>query len=361
MKSSPAATTINARLPLIALALGACAIGFAPIFVRLSPVEPTATGFWRLALALPFLFALRYFLHRLPLPSTPSKPHLARVPIAAADMQAAEVGGPNFLGAKQPDSVWRYALLLLPGFFFAGDLALWHWSIHFTTVANSTLLTNFAPIFVTLVAYFFLGERFDRRFPLGLLLAIAGAALLIRRSLEVSPDHLFGDLLGVCTALFYAAYQLSVKRLRRDFSTLALMFGSSLTGAVLLLALAIASGESIWPAPIVLPTDLNFSGGAAIAETLTKIVRGFFQSWGPLFGLALVSHIAGQGLIAYAFAHLSASFSSVSLLIQPIVATITAYYLFGEALGPIEVLGAGIVLAGVVLARLATRDADRGA
>lgn len=316
------------RIALIALAAGACAIGFAPLFVRLSPVEPTATGFWRLALALPFLFSLRFFLHRLPLPSTPSKPHLARVPIAAADVLDSETDAPP--PAQKQSSFWRYGLLLLPGFFFAGDLALWHWSIHYTTVANSTLLTNFAPIFVTIVAYFYLGERFDRRFPVGLLLAIAGAVLLISRSLEVSSEHLFGDLLGILTALFYAAYQLSVKRLRRDFSTLALMLGSTLTGAILLLALAILSGESIWPPPTM-------------------------HGWGALLGLALISHIAGQGLIAYAFAHLTASFSSVSLLIQPIVATIGAYLLFGEALGPVELLGAGIVLTGVVLARLATR------
>lgn len=378
--NSRSAAESSSRLALVALALGACAIGCAPLFVRLSPVEPTATGFWRLALALPFLFALRFFIHRLPLPSTPSKPHLARVPIAAADMRAQEAaeikeaaqadsvaGESGNAGASEavvaapgkPKSVWRYALLILPGFFFAGDLALWHWSIHYTTVANSTLLTNFAPIFVTIVAYFYLGERFDRRFPLGLVLALAGAALLIRRSLEVSPEHLYGDVLGILTALFYAAYQLSVKRLRRDFSTLALMFGSSLTGAALLLALALISGESLWP-----PVTLSWSADAAGLSLLAvskAVIAEFASGWGALFGLALVSHIAGQGLIAYAFAHLPASFSSVSLLLQPIVAAIGAYLLFGEALGPIELLGAAIVLTGVILARLATRGPERSA
>lgn len=348
----------NVHGALIALAAGACAIGFAPLFVRLSPVDPTATGFWRLALSLPFLIVLRLILlsdrlrypvsRVLPLFSLPSKPHLApAVPLTRSDEQSAENISPTPEAPARGSA--RYAWLLLPGFFFAGDLAVWHWSIHFTTVANATLLTNFAPIFVTIIAYFYFGERFDGRFPVGLLLAMTGAILLISRSVQISPDHLFGDLLGVATALFYAAYQLSVKRLRRDFSTLTLMFGASFTGAVLLLALAIMNGETILPAVASGKVPTIASGGEFSLFALAI-------TWSPLVGLALVSHIAGQGLIAYAFAHLSASFSSVSLLIQPIVAAIGAYFLFGEALGPVELLGAGVVLSGVILARLATRS-----
>ncbi len=358
-----ATTPSTALRPLLALSLGACAIGFAPRFVRLSPLGPTATGFWRLALALPLLFILHLvFRHRheeqggaqrspalpLPLPSTPSKPHLAREPIAVRDLRESSVRAAVDQTSAKSHGRFAWLWLILPGFFFAGDLALWHWSIHYTSVANSTLLTNFAPIFVTIAAYFFLGERFDRRFPVGLVLALTGAGLLVlsgsgsKSALASELGNgdgeslrLFGDFLGVLTALFYAAYQLSVKRLREDFSTLALMLGSTLTGAVLLLTLALANGETLWPAHARLP-----------AELLLDML--------PLVGLAWVSHIAGQGLIAYAFAHLSASFSSVSLLIQPVVAAIGAYYLFGESLGPVALLGAAIVLAGVVLARLAT-------
>ncbi|MGH8772828.1 MAG: EamA family transporter, partial [Burkholderiales bacterium] len=75
------------------------------------------------------------------------------------------------------------------------------------------------------------------------------------------------------------------------------------------------------------------------------------HGWAVLVGLALVTQILGQGLIAYAFAHLPASLSSLSLLIQPVTAAIFAWALFGEAIGPIQFVGGAIVLAGIWLAR----------
>ena len=73
--------------------------------------------------------------------------------------------------------------------------------------------------------------------------------------------------------------------------------------------------------------------------------------WLVLMGLALVTQVLGQGLIAYAFAHLPASLSSVSLLIQPVMAALFAWALFGEAIGPVQFTGAALVLAGIWVSR----------
>ena len=125
------------------LLLGATGIGFAPIFVKLRETGPAATAFWRVLIAMPILLALAFWT---PAPTT--RP-------------------------ARPVSRWW---LLLPGVFFAGDLTLWHWSLHYTNTANATLLTNFAPIFVCLAGWLWLGERFRWHFPL--------AALVTRRSAE---------------------------------------------------------------------------------------------------------------------------------------------------------------------------------
>jgi len=130
----------------------------------------------------------------------------------------------------------------------------------------------------------------------------------------------------VVTAMFYAWYLLSVKGLRdRGAATLQLMAVTTTLTAMILLPVALASGEALLPA------------------TAT--------GWLKLLGLAWISHAAGQGLIAYALAHLPAGFSSVGLLFQPLMAALFAWVLLGESLSVLQAVGGLVVLAGIALAR----------
>jgi len=293
----PAAATdrpVVAGFALAALLSGALCIALSPIFVRVSEAGPTATAFWRVALAVPVLGLLA----------------------ALARRRA----GPGV-------DVRRLApLMLTAGLAFAGDLAFWHTSIKFTTVANSTLLANLASLFVTLAVWIFWRKRPRATFLVGLAAALAGVAMLVRTSADFSRTALAGDALGVVTAVFYAWYLLAVKGLRdRGATTLTLMAVTSLVTAVILFPVALATGEPMLPT-----TGLG---------------------WAKLLGLALISHAAGQGLIAYALAHLPAAFSSVSLLFQPVMAAAFAWILLGEPLVPLQIVGGVIVLAGIYLAR----------
>ena len=275
-----------------ALLLGATCIALSPIFVRVSEAGPTATAFWRVALAVPVLWIL-YLLN--------SKPHTRR-----------------YSG--------KWPMLLAAGFAFAGDLGFWHLSIKFTSVANSTLLANLASIFVTLAAWVFLHQKPTRLFLAGLLAALVGVGMLVNTSLGFSSTGLLGDALGVVTAMFYAGYILAVKGLRdRGETTLHLMAVTSTITAGFLLPVALASGEQMLPSSAF--------------------------GWSMLIGLALISHAAGQGLIAYALAHLPAAFSSVSLLFQPVMAALFAWVLLSEALVPLQIAGGIVVLFGIYLAR----------
>ena len=83
------------------------------------------------------------------------------------------------------------------------------------------------------------------------------------------------------------------------------------------------------------------------------------QGWLALIGLALVSHVSGQGMIAYALAHLPASFSSVGLLFQPAIAAVLAWIILKEPLGLWQAFGGTIVLAGIFLARQGSRSPQR--
>jgi drug/metabolite transporter (DMT)-like permease len=284
----------RAQLAFLALIGGATAIGFAPILVRLSETGPTATAFFRLLFALPFLWLW------------------LRIDTARVS------------SARRPASKQDFLLLGAAGLLFTGDLAIWHWSLQFTTVANSTLLTNVAPIFVTIGARILFGDRISASFVIGMTLAIAGATMLVGSSYTISERHLLGDVLSVVAAGFYAGYLLAVKQLRRCFSTATLMAWSGLVSCPAFGVIAWVSGDTMW---------------AVTAN-----------GWLVLLALALVSHVGGQTLIAYGFGHLPASFSSVSLLWQPVVAAVVAWLVLGEALGLVQGVGAAVVLAGIAVA-----------
>lgn len=281
-----------------ALLTGGCAIAFAPIFVRWADTGPVASAFWRLALAVPLLWLWVAA-------SASTKPRKAK-----------------------PGSYLYVALLA--GLFFAADLGIWHWSITYTTVANSTLLANFAPIFVTLFGWWLFRNHVSKQFFVGMALALGGAVLLVGPSFGFGGTRLLGDALGLLTAVFYASYMLAIKQARDMTSTATLLALTTTISAIVLLPIALLS-----PQPF-LPTDA--------------------QGWVVLAGLALVSQILGQGLITYAFAHLPATLSSVSLLIQPVVAALLGWLFFAEVLGWPQVFGGALVLAGIYLAKRSSEN-----
>lgn len=284
-------------LPFLALLAGGVAIGFAGILMRLSDVNPVASAFWRMALAAPLLWGWAF---------------ATRARDATAGHRTAFA-----------------PVLALAGAWFAGDMALWHLSLHFTTVSNATLLSNLAPLFIALWLWLACRTRFAPAFLAGMALALAGALLLVGphafTACAAGGNHLLGDAMGLGSAMFYAAYQLSIKSARDAYSTARLMAWSTSITALVLLVPALLSPGGFWPAQAA--------------------------GWLPLAALALIAQIGGQTVIAYAFAHLPASLSSVSLLIQPLTATLAAWALFGEAVGPLQAAGALLLVAGIWFAK----------
>ena len=277
---------------LAAALLGAVGIGFAPIWVRLSHTGPTATAFWRVAIALPILW-------------------VRRKPVASKP----------------------WLMIVACGFLFAADLTLWHWSLKLTSVTNSTLLSNLAPLFVTLAAHWLFHEKITPLSLIGLFLGIGGMLVLVGKNFEFG--HLKGDLLAVLTAAFYAGYLLSVKQLRQSMDSITVMAWSGLFSCPCFFVVAVLSVDTLVPANV--------------------------QGWTILVALAFMSHIGGQTLIAYALGRLPASFSSITLLLQPVVAALLAWPILGEPVTIRQVIGGVIILAGIALAhlQLSSRAADK--
>ena len=266
----------------------------APILMRLSDVGPLATAAWRTTLAVPVLALFLCF-----------EPREVRT-----------IGG-----LRRKD----VGLLILAGLFFAGDLAMWNSSVMLTSVASASFLTNGAPVFVVLGSWILFKERPTGMFLVGLTVGIGGSALMMSESLEMSPRNFLGDLFSVVAALFYALYLLAVSRARKRTSTMTLMTVSS----------AVSAG-ALWLMAMILETELAPSTGSG---------------WLVLVSTALLTHVAGQTLIALSLGYVSANFSALILLLQPVIPTLAAWILFDETLGAVQAVGALGIVIGLALAR----------
>ena len=275
-----------------ALLIGSSMLAFGPWLVRLAGVGPVAAGFWRLALALPFLFVIALAV-RQPV-------HWPSRPLAM--------------------------LVALGGFFFAADLAAWHAGIHMTKLGNATLFGN-----VSSFAFAAWGLWMARSWPsqaqgAALLLAAVGAGLLMGSSAELSARNVQGDLLALFAGLLYAGYLIAVQKARATLAPVPLLFLSSAFGAVMLLPVALAFGEQVIP-----------------------------HDWTFVIILALSSQVIGQGLLVYAIGAFSPIVVGLTLLTQPAISAFVGWAVYGETLSPLDWVGAIAIAAALVLVRLPAR------
>jgi drug/metabolite transporter (DMT)-like permease len=289
-RSSPEAA---GRYAFPALILGNLILAIGPWMVRLTDVGPVASAFWRLALAIPFLLLLAW-------------------------RQQAE---------REPPSGWLIAMIAVGGLFFAADLAAWHFGIGLTKLANASLFGN-ASSFILVIYGFVILRRLPRAVQaVALLLAAAGAALLMGSSYELSPKNFTGDLFTLVAGLFYTFYLIAVDRARKTMAPMPVLAIATAAGALPLLLLALALGQKVMPG-----------------------------DWTPLLVLSFGSQVIGQGLLVYAVGYLSPVVVGLGLLAQPAAGAVIGRFAYGETFSPADAAGAVLIAVALVLIRLPERE-----
>ncbi len=281
----------NARkgLAFAALILGNVAIAFGPLMVRFADTGPIASGFWRLALALPFL---AFFAHR-------------------AGFRIGSVPSPI---------LW---LLILAGVTFGIDIIAWHIGIVHTKVANATLFGNCASILLVFYGIYLARKLPGRMQMTAILLAVAGGALLMGQSFELSPRNFMGDVFSLIGGLFYAFYLVFMIRVRESTESWGALTLASVVAALVMLPAAIVAGEQVIPV-----------------------------NWTPLILLALSSQVIGQGLLTYALSHFKPLLIGLALLLQPAISAVAGWLVFEETLTLFDIVGGVLVMAALVLVRM---------
>jgi len=280
----------------LALLTGATCIGFSGIFVRLADVGPAAAGFWRMLFALPVLVAWTALEQRRPV--------------------GEKIGRGAFIAVA------------LAGLSFGIDVTLYNAALGHTTIANASLLGNLSPVGVVLGGWLLLGDKPSRRILGALMLAVAGAILLILPKFVGAGQvtgNLFGDGLAFGAALSYAAYILAVRRARDGARAGYVSLVSSVICAVFCLVAALVLGEQVIPASL--------------------------QGWLAVAALGLVSHALGQGLITLSLGSYGAGAASLVMVWPAVVSVLAAWALFGEQPTPVQAFGGVAILAAVLLVR----------
>jgi len=306
-------------LPLISMLIAIVALSLAAIFIKLSERElgPFATIFNRFWVA---YIVLRVW-HEWESWRWPLAKLFPQRQAGLGPSHSAEDDAPESTPQTRRDQLWLVAAALM----FWGCIALWAWSLTRTEVANSTLLHNLTPLFTTLGGWLFLNQRFDRQFLLGLMVAIIGAGALGFGDLQLSTAHLTGDIASLLSAVFSAANLMIIEKLRPKFSVNTILQWCCFWGA-------------IWTLPVVLLTE----------ERLFPISA---SGWGSVICLAVVCQVLGQGLQAFSLKRLSSGLVGILLLLDPVLAALTAWVLFAESLTLFKWSAFFVVLLGVYLAK----------
>jgi drug/metabolite transporter (DMT)-like permease len=279
-------------LSYLALLAGVTALSLSAMFVRWADAPGPITGFYRLLFSTIWLFPFFAYHQR-----------------------------------NSPPLELRFAWFpLLAGLFTAGDFAIWNTSLSYTSAANATLLGNTAPLWVSLGALFLFRENLRGVFWVGLVLALAGAGLIMGSDFLLHPTFGLGDLMACGAATFYASYQLITQRGRQHVDPFRYVWLVGLSATIAMFFINMALGNP-------------FTGYST-------------QTWMMFLVSALVSQTIGYFSISYALGHLPASVVSPTLILQPILTTLLAIPLLNEIPGPLQWLGGAIALAGIYIVNL---------
>ncbi len=276
--------------PNLVLLVSIIAVSTASILIRLTDAPPMAIAAWRLALST--LILLPFFLR-------------------------------NDGIAKLRVMRWGELFTLVGvGVVLAVHFATWITSLSYTSVASSVIFVHVDPIFVALVSHFILRERVSRKVVLGMAIAFVGASVIAFGDLGVGEANLIGDALSLIGAIALGAYILAGRRLRQSLDLTTYVTPVYAVSALVLAVGSIAMGVRL----------LDYSSDVMLL----------------FIAIALIPMIFGHTLYNWVLKWISAPVVSISLLGEPIGASILAFLVLRETPSALTLVGGVITLVGIL-------------
>ncbi|WP_059173681.1 DMT family transporter [Bacillus sp. FJAT-27445] len=276
--------------PYLALAIGVITVSASAIFVKFSASSAGVTAFYRLFFSVVFM---------LPLFLAKYTPELKKI-------------------TKRD---WLFTIVA--GVLLAFHFILWFESLNYTSVASSTVLVTLQPLFAFLGTYLFFKEKVTVGAIMSGIIAIIGSFIISWGDFQISGTALFGDFLALVACALITGYLLFGQTVRQRLSLITYTFLVYLISSITLFIYVIATGDSFLPKQ---ETD-----------------------WIYFILLALLPTLLGHSLFNWVIKWISTSMISMAILFEPIGAAIMAYYLLDESVILSQVVGGGVVIAGIGL------------
>ena len=277
------------NITLIAI-LSQVATIYSSVLIKLTDMSPMNLGFYSIALTLPIFWLMANI-----------RKNIFKIPLK------------------------DIALMMFGGIFCASDLVFFNIALHNTSVANVNLFASLACFILIPIGVFFFKERFQKNFGIAAGIAFVGVIVLVGGKGELSVATPFGDFMAFLSVMCYSTFLSVVYSMRKRYDTLEITF-------------------------------FSYVGAASLLFIMSVFVEGFetpkdMKDFWVIALIAFFGQVIGQGFLNFVLGKASTQLSSILLLFTPIVAALMGFFILGEYLDGIEMLGIGIIMVGIYLAR----------
>jgi drug/metabolite transporter (DMT)-like permease len=225
--------------------------------------------------------------------------------------------------------------LLVIGVILAIHFASWITSLSLTSVASSVIFVHIDPIFVAIISHLFLGDKLTRRTTCGIVISFIGISIIAMGDAGAGTSNVLGDLLALIGGVMLGLYILGGRIYRKNLDLTSYVTPVYSVAAISLILMSLVTG--------------------------TKLVNYSLSTYRSFFLIALIPMIFGHTLYNWSLRYLSAPVVSLSLLGEPIGASILAYLFLGEIPTHFTILGGIITLAGILISAYKNENTERNA
>jgi drug/metabolite transporter (DMT)-like permease len=270
----------------IILTIGVISVGVSSILIRLTNAEPIVIAIYRLTLSAIMVAPIYLFY-------------------------------PKKISLKE-------ALIFLPlGALLSLHFTLWIYSLKFTTVVSSTVLVTTNPIFVPIFSYLFYRRRIKKELIIGIAIAISGSIFIALSSRSSGTSHMLGNILALLGAIGVSLYLTFGKEVRSKYDLIPYIFFTYSFSAIILILIGIITRQ--------------------------KFFGYDMHTYLMFFLVAFIPQILGHTAYNYSLKFLDPSFIAVTILGEPVIATIGAYFILKETPSTLEIIGACLILLGIYI------------